>query len=224
MLVQMRCGTNGMVVHADCRTSIRPSAPFTLADFNTMVKVSFIGTPRAFPFLTLAVRTETIPRLQSRYCHVSESSSEARQPVLMPATTRLARPAAHAVVTLARQVVVHGALGQPIVREQLPVSTAPMPKHACLHYFAPVTGAWTSPAGSRWHPRFQTRPLAVRQCRGRRRPCRLLLRHVCALLATPHVQREHRVLNRAVPVGPNGQSPPAETMRGYGRAVWPRRL
>jgi len=89
-----------------------------------------------------------------------------------------------AVVAPTCKVVVHGALGKQIVREHIPLTTAPIQIQDRIHHFAHVHFAWASPALGlgRWNHRFQNRPLFVRQIRGIRLPCLLFLRHVCALL------------------------------------------
>ena len=78
-----------------------------------------------------------------------------------------------AVVAPPGPVVVHGARGQPRRREPLPLTPAPVQRHARLHHGPHVPCARASPAWGvgRGTHRCQKRPLRVRQIRGIRLPC-----------------------------------------------------
>jgi hypothetical protein len=88
------------------------------------------------------------------------------------------------VVAPSRKVIVHGALGQQIVRKHLPLTPAPIQRQDRMHDFAQVHLTRASPV---WgvglgNQRCQNCPLGVRQIRGIRLAGRLFRRPVCALL------------------------------------------
>ena len=70
-----------------------------------------------------------------------------------------------AIVTPPRKVVVHSTLGQQIVWEHIPLTTASIQIQERIHHFAHVNFAWASPTLGlgRWNQRCQNRPLCVRQ-------------------------------------------------------------
>ena len=94
------------------------------------------------------------------------------------------QPAPRTVVAPPREVIIHGALGQSIVRKHLPLTPAPMQIQDRLHAFAQVHLTRASPTLGRGcgNPRCQHCPLSVRQIRGRWLAGRLCLRHGCARL------------------------------------------
>ena len=97
-----------------------------------------------------------------------------------------------------RTVIVHGPLGQDIVREPSPLATASIQRQQRLDHGAPVHGAWASPALGVCHgpQRCQNRPRFGRQLGGRRFPCRRVLGPDGTLL-DPYGEGAHGLIHQA---------------------------